>query len=114
MTDRPLRFPMDRPVEFRLSGTRDGPPLHGHTVNVSSGGVLFRTEHRVDIGRKIQMVVRMSDQGSLDVDLHLLGVIVRNGPGWAAAQVRKHRLVPIPPHDIQPGSGKNAGTPAGL
>ncbi len=114
MTDRPLRFPMDRPVEFRLSGVHDAPLLHGRTVNISSGGVLFRTEHRLDIGRKIQMVIRMSDRGSLDVDLHLLGVIVRSGPGWAAAQARKHRLVPIPQHDIQPDNDKTAGTPGGL
>src|SRR5215471_7749477 len=114
MTDRPLRFPMDRPVEFRLSNMRDSPPLHGRTVNISSAGVLFRTEHRLDIGRKIQMVIRVSDPNSLDVDLHLLGVIVRSGPGWAAARVHKHRLIPIAPHDIRPGSGNTAGTPAGL
>ncbi len=113
MTDRPLRFPMDRPVEFRVSGSRDGSVLHGRTVNISSGGVLFRTEHRLEVGRKIQMVIRVADPGSLEVDLHLLGVIVRSGPGWAAAQVRKHRLVPIAQHDIRLGSDKTAGTLGG-
>lgn len=110
-----MRFAMERPVEVRFPGAREAPPAQGRTVNISSGGVLFRTDQVIGVGRKIDMVVRMSRPGSevVNVDLYLRGVIVRSGRGWAAAQVRKYRLVPIAPPGIPPGrdsgSGKNVG-----
>jgi c-di-GMP-binding flagellar brake protein YcgR len=96
MVNRAARFEIERPVEFRLTGHRNSPQLHGRTVNISSGGVLIRTEHNVNVGQKIDMVVRMArlTPESMEVDLHLLGITVRSGQGWVAAQIKKHQILP--------------------
>ena len=116
MNERSIRFEIERPVDFRLTDMRSGPLLQGRTVNISSGGVLFRTEQTVGVGRKIELVVHMAEGASdaLEVDLRLLGRVVRSGPGWAAAQVGKHQLQPIDPHDTPAGKDKTPGTPADL
>lgn len=116
MNERPIRFEIERPVDFRLTDARSAPLLQGRTVNISSGGVLFRTEQTVGVGRKIELVVHMGDSASdtVDVNLRLLGRVVRSGPGWAAAQVGKHQLLPTPPHDTPAGKDKTPGTPADL
>ncbi len=96
MVNRPRRFEIDRPIEFRLADSRDAPRLYGRTVNISTGGVLIQTDQNIPVGRKVEMVVRMEKLApdSADVDLRLYGVTVRSGDGWVAAQVRKHQLLP--------------------
>jgi hypothetical protein len=116
MNERPMRFEIDRPVDFRITDMRGTPTFQGRTVNISSGGVLFRTEQSIGVGRKVDMVIHMAegDSESLEVNLRLLGRIVRSGPGWAAAQVGKHQLVPTIQPGTQAGKGKSPDTPAGL
>lgn len=116
MTDRPIRFEIERPVAFRLTDARGGPQFQGRTVNISSGGVLFRTEQMIGLGRRVEMVVRMAPSGEpgLEVDLRLLGRVVRSGPGWAAVQVRKHQIFPTAPPGKPLETDKMSGTPAGL
>jgi hypothetical protein len=116
MTERPIRFEIERPVEFRLTDVRGGPRFQGRTTNISSGGVLFRTDQMLAVGRKIEMIVRMSEspEESLDVDLRLLGRIVRSGPGWAAAQVRKHQILPTGPPGTRRDMDNTLGRPDGL
>ena len=115
MTERPARFQIERPVEFRFADARGAPLLRGRTVNISSGGVLFRTDQTIGIGRKIDMIVRMfeSDSDELKVDLRLYGRVVRSGVGWAAVEVKKHQIRPISPPDTPLGNHNNHGIPAG-
>ena len=115
MTERPIRFEIERPVAFRLTDTRGSPRLQGRTVNISSGGVLFKTEQAVAVGRRVEMVVRMAQasESGLDVDLHLLGRVVRSGMGWAAVQVHKYQIHPTAPPGKLPDADRKPGTPAG-
>ena len=116
MTERPTRFEIERPVAFRFTDARGCPRFEGRTVNISSGGVLFKTQQMVGVGRRVEMMVRMAQPGEsgLEVDLHLLGRVVRSGPGWAAIQVHKHQILPTPPPGTPLDMGKTSGTPAGL
>ena len=116
MTERPVRFEIERPVDFRLTDVRSPLRLHGRTVNLSSGGALIRTEQMIDVGRKVDMIVRMSKPSAeaSDPDLRLLGVIIRSGPGWMAVRIRKHQFVPMNLPGTHPGMDNTAGIPDGL
>jgi PilZ domain len=116
MTERPIRFEIDRPLEFRFTDARLGPVgrLQGRTVNISSGGLLFRTDHTVGVGRKLDLIVRMSaTPETAEVDLRVLGMVIRSGPGWAALRIRKHQLAPTGLPDTSSGTHKIAGRPGG-
>jgi len=96
MVDRALRFGIQRPVEFRFTDVRGAPRHQGRTVNISSTGVLFETDQKIGVGRKLEIIVRMAKltPESMEVDLRLLGMSVRSGEGWVAVQVKKHQILP--------------------
>lgn len=116
MTERATRFRIERPAEFRFTDTRNALRFIGRTVNISSGGVLFKTDHPLGIGRKIEMVIRRCEPvpGEVEVDLLLLGMVIRSGTGWAALQVRKHRILPTDQSGKPPDTGNTPGSTAGL
>ncbi len=82
-------------MEYRFTDTRGGPRLQGHTVNISSTGILLRTEEKIGVGRKLELTVRMAPLAphAPEVDLRLLGRSVRSGDGWVAVQARKHQIL---------------------
>jgi hypothetical protein len=49
----------------------------------------------------------------VDVNLYLLGTVVRSGPGWAAARVRKHQILPTNPPGTRPSKDTGRGTAGG-
>lgn len=116
MTDRSIRFDIERAVDFRITDDRTGTPHRGRTINISSSGVLFQTDQPPGVGRKVEMIVRMTNEspGFADIDLHLIGIVVRTGPSWAAARTRKHQLQPINPPGTPAGTRSASGTPRGL
>ena len=95
MTQRSFRFAIERPVEYRCTDSRGGPKLQGRTVNISSTGVLLRTEEKIGVGRKMELIVRMAQlaPNGPEVDLLLLGTSVRSGDGWVAVHARKHQIL---------------------
>jgi hypothetical protein len=95
MTQRSFRFSIERPVEYRFTDTRGGPRLHGRTINISSTGVLFHTEEKIGVGRKVEVIVRMAQlaPNAPEIDLRLLGMTVRSGDGWVAVQARKYQIL---------------------
>jgi hypothetical protein len=119
MIQRPLRFAIERPVDFRFTDVRGGPRLQGRTVNISSTGVLMRTDQRIGVGRKLELIIRMArlTPDGPEVDLRLLGMAVRSGDGWVAVQARKHQILkrsvesaPTSSRDISSESGSSSGT----
>jgi hypothetical protein len=103
MIPRPLRFEIERPVDYRFTDVRGAPRMQGRTVNISSSGVLMRTDQKIGVGRKMELYIRMAriSPDGPEVDLRLLGTTVRAGEGWVAVQARKCQIVkrgePIPP-----------------
>jgi hypothetical protein len=51
------RFPLDQAVSFRLKGQRSSVTGEGRTVNLSSKGVLFRTDQVLAKGCAIQVEI---------------------------------------------------------
>lgn len=47
----------------------------GETRNLSSGGVLFASDTKIDIGEPIEYVIHLTPTG--EVDLHCLGKVMR-------------------------------------
>jgi len=73
---------MRLPVKLVRNGLR---PISGagETRNMSSGGVLFASDTKIDIGEPIEYVIHLAGTG--EVDLHCLGKVIRldSGiPGW--------------------------------
>ena len=95
MKQRPLRFAIERPVEYRFTDARGSTRLPGRTVNISSTGVLMRTDQRIGVGRRLELIVRMAQlmPGGPEVDLRILGTTVRSGDGWVAVEARKHQIL---------------------
>ncbi|HZS52053.1 MAG TPA: PilZ domain-containing protein [Bryobacterales bacterium] len=115
MIDRPIRFDIERLVEFRVADAKGATPHQGRTINISSSGVLFHTDQQLAVGRKLEMVVHMTQTSpdGVDVNLYLLGTVVRSGPGWAAARVRKHQILPTNPPGTRPSKDTGRGTAGG-
>jgi hypothetical protein len=95
MTERALRFGIERPVQYRFTDVRGGPRLTGRTINISSTGVLMRTEQRIGVGRKMELIIDMArlEPDGPEISLRLLGTTVRNGEGFVAVQVRKSEIL---------------------
>lgn len=55
----------------------------GQTRNLSSGGVLFSSDTKVDPGKAVEYVIDLTDSGN--VNLHCLGKVIRldtGAPDW--------------------------------
>lgn len=74
---RSKRFDVKLPVKLVRNGLR---PITGagETKNLSSGGVLFASDTRIDIGEPIEYVIGLAPSG--EVDLHCLGKVTRLDP----------------------------------
>ncbi|MGD0014316.1 MAG: PilZ domain-containing protein [Bryobacteraceae bacterium] len=77
---RSKRFEIRLPVRLVRNGVRLMSES-GETRNLSSGGVLFATDAKMDIGEPIEYVIGLTPAG--DVDLHCLGKVIRLDPGVA-------------------------------
>lgn len=108
-------------MEYRFTDARGGPRLQGRTVNISSTGVLMRTDQKIGVGRRLELYIRMAQltPGGPEVELRLLGITVRSGEGWVAVHARKHQILArpqaLPPavarslSGIPPGTGSILG-----
>jgi hypothetical protein len=79
---RSKRFEIKLPVKLLRNGIR---PVAGagETRNLSSGGVLFASDIKIDIGEPVEYVIHLANPGG--VDLHCLGKVMRLDtgiPGW--------------------------------
>lgn len=71
---RSKRFDVKLPVKLVRNGLR---PITGagETKNLSSGGVLFASDLKIEIGEPIEYVISLNPSG--EVDLHCLGKVIR-------------------------------------
>ena len=74
---RTKRFEIRLPVKLVRNGMRPISGL-GETRNLSSGGVLFATDTRIDLGESIEYVIALSPTDvDNPVELHCLGKVTR-------------------------------------
>jgi hypothetical protein len=79
---RSKRFDIKLPVKLVRNGIR---PVagEGETRNLSSGGVLFAADVKLDIGEPLEYVIALAPTGN--AQLHCLGKVMRLDagiPGW--------------------------------
>jgi hypothetical protein len=85
-----VRFPIRCDIRYRVLGKqgRAGTGT-GRTINISSKGVLFRTERRLPVGGRIEVWInwplRLNDRCALNLVVH--GRIVRHEQDMAAVQI---------------------------
>jgi hypothetical protein len=93
MQERPPRYQIERPVEYRVR-TPSGPIQgKGKTLNISRSGLLFQPEHPISVGAKIDMNVKMGDAvGGAPVTLRVNGVTLRSQQGFVAVAIKKYKL----------------------
>jgi hypothetical protein len=82
------RFPVTLPLQYRMTG-RSG---IGETANISSCGVLFRAQHELAAGMHLELAVDWPVllDGSISLELCLLGTIVRVRGYHAGFEINKH------------------------
>jgi len=78
------RFDVKLPLRIVRNGMR---PIagFGETKNMSSAGVLFASDTRLDVGEPVEYVITLSGQVPNTVNLHCLGKVTRldtPSPEW--------------------------------
>lgn len=89
------RFPIDREVRYRVlnkKGTQDQGT--GRTLNMSSAGILFTTDHVLLPGRTVEVAVSWPAQLNNACPLKLVarGRVVRFEPGKAAIEIHHYEF----------------------
>jgi hypothetical protein len=72
---RSQRFPLELPLKYRPLGSDEW--LEGTTENISSSGVLFRTDHPFDIDTPIEVDIALLPGRATGSDVLCQGRIVR-------------------------------------
>ena len=96
------RFKLQLPVSITRSGA-ERVAILGLTKNISSRGVLFTAETEPVLGRTIEYVITLNQDGPRAVNLHCIGTVVRAAPADSslhdmaafqiAATLERHELV---------------------
>ena len=103
MLERPNRYEIHRPLEYKIRGATGPVVGAGRTLNISRRGVLFHAEEDLKVGRRIELVVRLLGFGACrrmgsalgkgpDVNLIVQGVTVRCMKGNVAVAIKKYKL----------------------
>ncbi len=89
------RFPIARELRYRVLDGRETVEVGcGETINMSSSGILFTTEHEIGPGRRLEVSVSWPAQLDDRCALKLVakGRIVRSEPGKAAMAIEKYEF----------------------
>jgi hypothetical protein len=115
-SDRRLsdRFPIERDVRFRVLSKRGGDEAGGgKTLNISSSGVLFTSEHLLLPGRRLELDINWPVQLNNQVALKLVarGRVVRFEDGRAAMEIQQYEFrtqaPAVPLHSALPRANVN-------
>jgi hypothetical protein len=89
------RFPIEREVRYRVLSKRSGEDAgDGKTVNISSSGVLFKADHVLLPGRRLELSISWPAQLNQKTALKLVarGRIVRFEDGLAAMEIQQYEF----------------------
>ncbi len=89
------RFPISRDVQYKVLSKRGGPEAGGgQTINISSNGVLFTTEHYLIPGRRLELSISWPAQLNDKCQLKLVarGRVVRCEEGQAAMEIQQYEF----------------------
>jgi hypothetical protein len=89
------RFPVEREVRYRVLNKRSGEEMgEGKTINISSSGVLFTSEHVLLPGRRLELSISWPAQLDNKCALKLVarGRVVRFAAGRAAIEIQQYEF----------------------
>jgi len=89
------RFPIERQIHYKTLGKRKiGEDGLGQTINISSTGVLFTTDHRLSPGRRLEVSISWPAQLDSKISLKLVarGRVVRSEEGRAAIEIHQYEF----------------------
>ncbi len=89
------RFPIQREVRYRVLNKRSGDDAgDGKTINISSSGVLFSSNHLLIPGRKVELSISWPAQLDNKCALKLVarGKVVRFELGRAAIEIQQYEF----------------------
>jgi len=89
------RFPIERELRYKVINKRGGEESgEGKTLNISSGGVFFTTEHLLVPGRRLEISISwpalLNDKCALRLVAH--GRVVRFEEGRAALEIQHYEF----------------------
>ena len=89
------RFPIEREVRYKVLNKRNGEEAgDGKTVNISSSGVLFTSQHVLLPGRRLEVAISWPAQLNNKCALKLVarGRVVRFEEGLAAIEIQQYEF----------------------
>ena len=89
------RFPIEREVKYKVLNKKSSEEAGiGRTLNMSSNGVLFTSEHFLMPGKRMEIAISWPAQLNNKTNLKLVarGRIVRYEEGRAAMEIQQHEF----------------------
>lgn len=89
------RFPIEREVRYKVLSKRSNDEAGvGKTVNMSSSGVLFTSEHHLLPGKRVEVAISWPAQLNNKTALKLVarGRVVRSADGQAALEIQQYEF----------------------
>jgi hypothetical protein len=89
------RFPVQQDVRYRVIQARnDKVSGSGTTLNIGSGGILFTTEEKLELGRMVEISVNWPARldGVCPLQFVATGRVVRSESGKAAVRIERYEF----------------------
>jgi len=89
------RFPIERELRYKVMSKRSGNEAgSGKTIDMSSRGISFTTQHELIPGKKIEMAISWPAQLNNRTALKMIvrGRIVRSMQGSAAVEIQQYEF----------------------
>lgn len=88
------RFPLREEVRYKMLHGKVITAGVGKTVNIGSGGVLFTTEHRLPVGRVVEIAVNWPARldGTCPLKFVASGRVIRSEDGCAAVRIERYEF----------------------
>jgi len=89
------RFPVQEEVSYRVIQSRSQPVSGvGETLNICSGGILFTTRQKLEVGRTVEVCVNWPAKldGTCPLRLIAIGRVVRSYENKAAVRIQRYEF----------------------
>jgi hypothetical protein len=89
-----IRFPLREEVKYKLLQGKSAIAGAGKTLNIGSGGVLFTTEHRLPMGRMVELAVNWPARldGTCPLKFVATGRVIRSEEDCAAVRIERYEF----------------------
>jgi c-di-GMP-binding flagellar brake protein YcgR len=89
------RFPIEREVRYKVLSKKSADEAgQGRTINMSSTGILFTTDHMLLPGRRLELAISWPAQLNNQTPLKLVarGRVIRYEDGQAAIEIQQYEF----------------------